>query len=102
MIRILAPEYFLATKLEAYLGRGKNDPLSSRDIEDIMNLIHGRESLIEEVRQSKSDVRRYIVSELLKLKNHRDFTNIIQSTAHGNIEHEEFLYERINSLVKSK
>ena len=28
-INLLAQAYFIATKLEAYLGRGSNDPLSS-------------------------------------------------------------------------
>lgn len=102
IIRILAPEYFLATKLEAYLGRGKNDPLTSRDIEDTMNLIHGREELTEEVRKAKADVKQYIVNELSNLRNHRDFANVVQSTARGNSEHEEFLYHRIDSLIESK
>lgn len=101
-IRILAPEYFIATKMEAYLGRGNNDPMASRDIEDVMNLIHGREELVEEVKTISTDVKQYIVEELTKLKNHLDFSNVIQSAAGGSAEHEELLYYRIDSLIKAK
>lgn len=37
-INLLSPEYFIATKLEAYHGRGNNDPMRSHDLEDIINL----------------------------------------------------------------
>src|SRR5690606_31856567 len=49
-VRIVAAPYFLATKLEAYRGRGNNDPLGSRDVEDILNVVDGRPSLLEEFR----------------------------------------------------
>jgi predicted nucleotidyltransferase len=100
IIKILTPEYFLATKLEAYLGRGNNDPMFSRDIEDLMNLIHGRTELAEEIKKAQSDVKRYIAGQLSALRNHRDFANIVQSTARGNVEHEELLNYRIDELIK--
>ena len=34
-IKILAPEHFLATKLEAFKSRGYSDPPQSPDFEDI-------------------------------------------------------------------
>ena len=33
-IRLVAPVYFIATKLEAYKGRGGGYAMGSRDIED--------------------------------------------------------------------
>lgn len=45
-IRRLTPELFVATKLEAYLGRGRGDLFMSRDLEDTFSsLMAGRESL---------------------------------------------------------
>jgi hypothetical protein len=35
-IRLLAPVYFCASKLEAFAGRGKNDFQASRDLEDLI------------------------------------------------------------------
>ncbi|MBI3228824.1 MAG: hypothetical protein HYZ45_01115, partial [Burkholderiales bacterium] len=48
-IRLIKPEYFLATKLVAYIGRGQDDPMSSQDIEDVLNLFDGREEVIAEM-----------------------------------------------------
>ena len=42
-IKLAKPIYFAAMKLEAYHDRGNNDPLESRDIEDLLNLFDGRD-----------------------------------------------------------
>lgn len=44
-IRHLTAPLFVATKLEAYLGRGQNDLLRSQDMEDILLLVDGRPEL---------------------------------------------------------
>jgi predicted nucleotidyltransferase len=48
-ISLIQPEFFVGTKLEAYKGRGRNDALSSHDIEDLLNVFDGRPSIIEEI-----------------------------------------------------
>ncbi|WP_335337266.1 hypothetical protein [Mesorhizobium erdmanii] len=40
-IKKLSPELFVATKLEAYLGRGAGDLFMSRDMEDILLIVDG-------------------------------------------------------------
>lgn len=45
-IRLLTAPYFLATKLEAFRGRGQGDYLASHDMEDIITIIDGRLSLL--------------------------------------------------------
>ena len=50
-IRRLTPELFVATKLEAYLGRGDSDLLGSRDMEDILLIVDGREELVARPRR---------------------------------------------------
>jgi hypothetical protein len=44
--------YLLATKLEAFRGRGDGDFAGSTDIEDIILIIDGRPSVLEEVRHA--------------------------------------------------
>ena len=66
-IRAASPPYLLATKLEAFKGRGNRDFLGSRDFGDIIALIDGREDLIDEVAQAPDDVRTYIAAELAGL-----------------------------------
>src|SRR5271165_4850513 len=54
-IRLITAPYFLATKLEAFHGRGKND-FGSHDLEDIVTVIDGRPELVEEVHLAPADL----------------------------------------------
>ncbi|MES1193323.1 MAG: nucleotidyl transferase AbiEii/AbiGii toxin family protein [Solirubrobacterales bacterium] len=68
-IRALSPPYLLATKLEAFRGRGREDFLASRDFADIIALVDGRQELIAEVAASGPDLRAYVahaIDALLK------------------------------------
>ncbi|OGT89146.1 MAG: hypothetical protein A2514_15180 [Gammaproteobacteria bacterium RIFOXYD12_FULL_61_37] len=60
MIRLVAAPVFLATKLEAFSGRGNNDYLFSHDLGDFLAVIDGRDSLIAECRTSRSELRTYL------------------------------------------
>jgi len=66
-IRMVTAVYFCASKLEAFAGRGKNDYLSSRDLEDLIAVIDGRAELVQEIQSAPIEVRSYIASELSKL-----------------------------------
>ena len=54
-IRVVTAVYFCATKLEAFAGRGKDDYLSSRDLEDLAAVIDGRAELVQEIRSAQED-----------------------------------------------
>lgn len=67
-IRAVSPAFMLATKLEAYTGRGSGDLLGSRDFADIVALVDGREELHGEVTAAPIELRSYVqatVSEVL-------------------------------------
>lgn len=59
-IKVVTAPYFLATKLEAFEGRGNGDYLLSHDLEDLISVIDGRPEVIEEVRQSNDDLKNYL------------------------------------------
>ena len=59
VIQIFKPTYFLATKLEAFSGRGGGDPYH-KDVEDILILIDGRTERLEEVRQAEPELKAHI------------------------------------------
>jgi len=63
-IRLIAPPVFLATKLDAFRGRGAGDFLASHDLEDVTVLIDGRPELVEEVRASDPQLREYLAEQL--------------------------------------
>ncbi len=73
VIKHLTPPLFLATKLEAYGGRGQNDPLGSHDLEDIINVVDGRPALLDEVQAAPSEVRSYLSEQFQGLLQHSDF-----------------------------
>jgi len=66
-VRIATAPYFLATKLEAFHSRGKNDFQMSRDLEDIVTVIDGRPELVDEVRLAPADVQKYLSDEFVAL-----------------------------------
>ncbi len=59
-IRLVAAPFFLATKIEAFAGRGSGDFLSSHDIEDMISIINGRKELVSEVEQSSPELRNFL------------------------------------------
>ena len=48
-VRIVTPALFVATKLEAFRGRGRGDMVTSHDLEDIVTVVDGRPELVNEI-----------------------------------------------------
>lgn len=69
IIQILSAPYFIATKLEAYKGRGGSDGRTSQDFEDIIYVLENRESIWEEMNSSKQTVKDYLRTEFRILLN---------------------------------
>ena len=99
VIRVVMPIYFLATKLEAYRGRGRNDPLGSRDIEDILAVVDGRATLLSELEQADPAVRHYIAQATRTLLAHRDFAYAVQSAARQQPAREELIFQRLEAIA---
>ena len=66
-IRVITAPYFLATKLEAFHGRGNGDYLFSHDLEDFITVIDGRPELLAEVTAAPSALRDYLAGEVQQL-----------------------------------
>ncbi len=98
-IQLVTPVYFLATKLEAYKGRGNGDVLGSRDIEDILHLLDGRAELISESQAAESGVRAYISLEISTLIGDGSFEYAVASQARGNTDRENLIFERLDALT---
>jgi len=62
-IRIVTAAYFLATKIEAFYGRGKGDYMASHDMEDIITIIDGRLELINEVKESEINLKDFLAEK---------------------------------------
>jgi len=98
-IRLVSPIFFVATKIEAYKGRGNNDPLESRDIEDLLNIIDGREALLEEIQQAPSEIKFFIATEFTHLLENSSFEYAVQNKANGDAGREKVLFSRIETIA---
>lgn len=77
-IKILMPPYYIATKIEAFDGRGKRDFLCSQDLEDIICLMNGREEILDEVLKSSQTLRLYLAEKFQSWIQHDDFLNAVE------------------------
>jgi len=62
IIRVVSPAYFLATKFEAFAGRGKGD-FFSHDLEDIVFVLENRKGLIMELMDSPEALKHYLAKQ---------------------------------------
>jgi hypothetical protein len=62
-IKILTPPYFLATKLEAFQSRGKMDFYASHDFEDIVSVIDGRSTIVNEIKSADKKVKSHLIEK---------------------------------------
>lgn len=66
-VRVVTAPLFIATKLEAFKGRGKGDFVGSHDLEDFVSVVDGREALVNEVRAELAELRVQIGAEVRRL-----------------------------------
>src|SRR2546422_949442 len=65
-IRLVTAPYFIATKYEAFIGRGRGDYLASHDFEDLMAAIDGRPELEAELSAAGAPPRKHISGAVCK------------------------------------
>lgn len=99
-IKILEPAYFVATKLEAYLGRGKDDLFTSRDVEDVLLIVDGRPQLIEEIQISDPDLRVFVAEEISALLANPDFEYFLAGNIRGPDARVDLVHKRLLALTK--
>ena len=76
-IRLVSAVAFVATKLEAFAGRGGGDFLGSHDLEDVLNIVDGREELAEEMAAAPAELRQAVASAFAPLLANRDFVSAL-------------------------
>lgn len=76
-INIVTSPYFLATKIEAFLGRGHGDYLSSHDLEDIITLLDGRDEILSEIKSEIKELRSFLSIRFREFIKHNSFLESI-------------------------
>jgi predicted nucleotidyltransferase len=67
VIQIFQPVYFIASKLEAFKGRGNGDGRMSSDFEDIVFILNNRTTIWDEMKNASASVRDYLIAEFKNL-----------------------------------
>jgi Nucleotidyl transferase AbiEii toxin, Type IV TA system len=67
-LRVVPPAWLVVTKLEAFADRGNDDCLSSRDFEDVVLLVDGREELAGELDALSDAARAYVRAEFGRVR----------------------------------
>jgi hypothetical protein len=67
VIRTVTAPVFVATKLEAFRGRGNGDFLFSHDLEDMVSVVDGRSTLLDECLEAPPALQAYLAAEILGL-----------------------------------
>ncbi|HAH30803.1 MAG TPA: hypothetical protein DCL44_00640 [Elusimicrobia bacterium] len=62
-VRIFSLPYFLASKIEAFADRGHGDFLTSPDMEDIITVLDGSETVAEEISAAPAKVQKHLAEK---------------------------------------
>ena len=76
-IRLVRSPCFVATKLVAFLDRGKGDYFESHDLEDVLTVVDGRPELIEEFGRADRELRNYVAGVVTRLLADQNFINAL-------------------------
>jgi Nucleotidyl transferase AbiEii toxin, Type IV TA system len=82
-IRAISPPYLLATKLEAWNGRGGGDHLRSHDLEDVIALVDGRAEIVDEVGDAPDELVSFLSRKITTLLDQPRFLETVDGTVVG-------------------
>jgi predicted nucleotidyltransferase len=91
---------FIATKIESFLNRGSND-FVHHDIEDIINVINGREEIVGEFSKADQELREFIIDKLGAFLEINAFTDLIPSHIKPNESRADIVFQRLRKITES-
>ena len=82
-LHVVAPIYFIATKLDAFEGRGADAPMMSHDLEDIFVVVRGLPGVVREIETGNGAVHAAIRGQLRALLSKDDAIDIVHAMLEG-------------------
>lgn len=76
-VNLVSAPAFLASKFEAFRDRGGGDLALSHDFEDIVNVVEGRPSVVDETAAGPAALRQYVASQFAQVLADPQFTNLL-------------------------
>lgn len=97
--KILDLPHFFATKFEALSGRGEDLRLS-KDLEDIVYVLNGCETVVPELLAGTKAVRAFLSEQFSKLKSLKNFDEILAAhLSRENQRRTSIIVQRIESVI---
>jgi len=93
-IRTVNASCFIATKLTAFDGRGNGDYLS-HDIEDVVTVIDGRRTIVDEVSAEEPSMREFISRRISQMLEAERFVDVLP----GHLGSDEASQQRLPKLL---
>ena len=100
-LRHLSAPHFLATKFEAFKDRGNNDVYLSHDLEDIMTVMEGRSTVVQELAAADGAVRKHVGQSVTALMDMPTFHNALPGLL-SDPEREQTIKARLMQIAKLK
>lgn len=97
-IQVISAPAFIATKLEAFAGRGQGDHLFSHDLGDIISVVDGRESLLSELQASAPELRNGVAAAVALLLATRGFMDSLPGHLPGDAASQQRLPDLVSKL----
>jgi hypothetical protein len=79
VIQLINAPVFIATKLEAFAGRGNGDFLLSHDLGDVIAIIDGRDALLAECQLHDDALKAYLSTQFSVLLNNQGFVESLSA-----------------------
>lgn len=99
-IKIFNSTFFLASKLSAFEGRGKNDGRTSTDFEDIVYVLENRSLIWVELENCEKEVKQYLKNAFNSLLNNPFFEEWIDAhTSFGSPVATDFILQSLKNFV---
>lgn len=95
-VRTVNAPCFIATKLTAFADRGKGDFMSSHDLEDIITVVDGRASLVDEIDEAESSMRHFMLNRITELMENESFRDCLP----GHLQPDRAGQMRLPLLIK--
>jgi hypothetical protein len=102
-LKVAPAPHFLATKLEAFRGRGKGDYFASHDLEDLIAVIDGRESIVDDVTAAPVELRAFMAEGIRSFIADPRFLDALpgfllpDEASQGRLTH---LFDRLGTLAR--
>jgi hypothetical protein len=98
-VRLITAVWFLATKLEAFANRGRGDYQGSRDMEDIIAVLDGRESIMREAAAAPENVLHFLADSSRRFLSDEDFRESVPGHLGGDTDRAETVLQRLETLA---